>query len=106
MIFTRCPLCRAINIATPGLPPGNGYNYRNRCQAYALTGKAGHSASYSLYHSELSYWPPARHFSRLCGEPLTDSLGNIRHSPDPQHFRTLTRNDFSVAELRRILSRP
>lgn len=100
ILFIRCPLCRAINIVAPGLPPGTGKDFRNRCQAPPLSGAPGHNSAYPHYRSPLSWWPPARG-KGLCGEPLTSGQGAIIPSINGKLFRAITRAPFDIAELRR-----
>jgi hypothetical protein len=102
IIFTRCPLCGAVNIVHPGEPPHTGFDFRNRCQAHALTGMHGASGAFSQTHYATSWWNPKRSDSKSCGFPLASATGEILPF-DYERFKAFCRDDFDPQALERLV---
>lgn len=93
MNLTNCPLCRSICVIDPGLPPGNGHNYLNRCTASNLTGSLGRDGTHIVR--------PTHRGNGICGFPLTTKDGNPIPELDYATYHSIiSTGSFSVKELR------
>ena len=105
MIFVPCPVCYAVCVAHPGIAPGRGADYYNRCPNRALTGQPGQGNTYK-YRQVTSWRFPRRSASEKCLAPLTTEEGELISPPDWQLWREIVRQAFDPALLWRLAYHP
>ena len=90
-----CPVCKGVAVMRPGLPPGQGLDYTNRCQNGMLTGSVNWGNSHR-YRRSLSWRFPQRSQTWPCLAPLTDRWGwPIQSALTFEQHKEIVRNEFN-----------
>lgn len=92
LLIVPCPRCHAPVVYHPGLPPGVGTNWLNRCRADALTGQPG-AAHVSRRGTDSWFWPERRP-GTWCGCAVTDPAGTLIPASPMDAFIAITRQPF------------
>jgi len=98
-ILKICPLCGALTMIEPGVPPSdesNIHNYKNRCGEMALNGKHHIVEVGSKHNPKLI---KSRSKTKRCRFPLTDANGNEIKALPVELYKSLTQNDFDPDKL-------